>query len=111
MVDTMPYTPTGANFSASIGFDTIIYKPEFGRSRSRRRGIGQPDSMNISWVLSKPDYDGFITFFKTTLAGGSLPFYLSIAGATRTLRFTDAPSVDRVEGVVFYVSGVFEVIA
>lgn len=111
MVDTMTYTPTSEGYTAQIGFDSQVFKPEFGRSRSRRQGIGNPDTLKLSWVLEKTDYDGFITFFKTTLAGGSLPFILSLRGANRTLRFIEAPSVDRVQGVTFYVSASIEVIS
>ena len=35
----------------------------------------------------------FRTFFETTLAGGSLPFETTYFGATREMKFTEAPQI------------------
>jgi hypothetical protein len=106
----LPFAPQTDGFSIQHGNDTRIFEPMFGKRRARRIGLGNPDVIGMSWVLSGSQYDTFLSFYYITLASGSLPFNAVIRGVTRSCRFIGDLGTSGVDGDTYSISANVEVL-
>ena len=111
MVANLTILPTSAGYTEQWGMDSISFTPMFGASRIRRMGIGDVPTITLTWILPLSDYNSFRTFYITTIAGGSLPFTLSLSGVTKTLQFVGGLQNTGVDGTTYTVTGTLEVLS
>lgn len=75
---------------------------EVGPPKLRRRDTSAPWPVSGSVVLTYSQYDIFVTFFNTTTAGGSLPFYWKhpLTQAAAECTFKKAPTPTPQDGII-----------
>ncbi len=68
-----------STFGVSYGDDVVRTPLEGGLPRARRGAVGAPHVVRVSWLLRSLEKDYLRTsFFRSTLAEGSLPFKIKL---------------------------------
>lgn len=95
-----------AGFQHELGDSSITSEVDVGLPKKRQRYTSSPDTFNGTIELHMDDYSDLRTFFKTTLASGSLTFNFEhpITKVTSEFQFVGAPSITTIGGNYFRVS-------
>jgi|DEB0MinimDraft_6_1074348.scaffolds.fasta_scaffold02869_2 hypothetical protein len=102
-----------AGFQLTFGDSAIETPNEVGPPKKRQRYTKEFDDLRGTIELERTDYADFETFFKTTLAGGTLTFNYDhpISGVTGEYQFKGRPSITTLGGTYFRISFVWRQIA
>jgi hypothetical protein len=100
------------NFQIVMDDATLRSDIDVGPQKVRRRFTKGIDIMSASIYLTTSEYSIFETFFKTTLAGGTLPFEFNhpVTGILTEFRFREKPRIGSLGGGQFTVSFDLEVL-
>lgn len=93
--DVNTYARTGT-YSEQIDTNFAEFAPEVGPPKRRRRMSISSETITFSVWMKTAEYASFLTFYRTALADGTLPFQRTRprTGATETFYFTgQAPTV------------------
>jgi len=93
--DVNTYARTGT-YSEQIDTNFAEFAPEVGPPKRRRRMSISSETITFSVWMRAAEYASFLTFYRTALADGTLPFMRTRprTGATETFYFTgQAPAV------------------
>ena len=92
-------------FSQKLGNTTIRSNVDTGLQKVRQRYTKPIDTFSCTINLKKSDYNTLLTFFRTTLAGGSKTFNYDhpITGNPSEFRFLKPPSMAPLGGLWFRV--------
>lgn len=110
MAETFPATLQDkfneAGFQHIFGNSTLESETDVGPPKKRRRYTTEYDTFNGTIELEKDDYVTLETFYKTTLAGGTLTFNFNhpITQVQSEFQFTQPPSMVPLGGTYFRVS-------
>ena len=99
-------------FNFTPGDTTVSTEMDFGARKVRQRYTVAVDQVSGSIDLKKDQYDTLMTFYRTTSAGGSLPFEWihPITLATTVYRFMSPPKISRLGGEYFGVNLSLEIV-
>ncbi len=88
------------NFQETLDGAVLFSEMEFGPRKARRRYTKGIDEQTVSIQLNKAQYSIFTTFFKTTIAGGSIPvsFFHPITEDPMEFRIKSNPRVSSIGG-------------
>lgn len=98
------------DFDMKYGDVTVRSDMDVGPAKVRARYTDAVDTYTCSILMNKTDFETLTDFYKTTLAGGSLPFLFNdpFTGVPTTFRFTVPPELKPLGGLVFRVSMAWE---
>lgn len=98
------------DFSVKFGDTTIRTDMDVGPAKVRRRLTDGVDTYSCSILLDIDDWDTLKDFYKTTLAGGSLPFLFTdpFTSMNDPFRFAAPPEAKPMGGRIFRISMVWE---
>lgn len=87
------------------------FSPEVGPPKTRRRMSISTDQLSFQLWLTGAEYTSFLTFFRTTINDGTLPFTFTHprTKATTTFLFVDAPKMQAIGSDLFAVSVTFQI--
>ena len=88
--------------SAPMPENTIRKNMEVGLPKLRRRDTSAPWPVTGSVILTYAQYDTFVTFFNTTIAGGSLAFNWKhpLTQVAAECTFKKAPTPTPQDGII-----------
>ncbi len=94
------------SFQLKLGNTLVRSEVDIGPAKVRARFTDAVDVYGCSIMLDYADYGTFTTFYKTTLANGSLPFLFDdpFTGLPATFRFADTPQITPIGGRTFNVA-------
>ena len=113
MTASWPGTVNTTNFGSGTTYtetpDTNYaeFQPEVGPPKRRRRMSISSDTISFSLVMNPTEYANFLTFYRTTLLDGTLPFTFPRprTGSTETWNFVgNAPSMKFLDYGLYEVS-------
>lgn len=99
------------DFDVQYGDTTIRSDMDIGPAKVRRRFTDAVDIYTCSIFLDLDSWSVLRDFYKTILAGGSLPFLFNDplnGGATATFRFAKPPDGRPIGGRIFRISMTWE---
>ena len=90
-------------FTQTLGSTIVRSNVDTGLAKTRQRYTKAVDKFSCTINLQKDDYNTLITFFRTTLAGGSLTFNYDhpFTGLESEFRFLKEPSM-RPKGALWF---------
>lgn len=99
-----------AGFTQQLGNTSIRSDMETGLAKVRQRYTKPVDTFNCTIDLERDDYNTLITFYRTTLSGGTKTFNYNhpMTGIQSEFRFTQPPNMKPKGGLWFTVSMVWE---
>jgi hypothetical protein len=97
---TLPQFFSEDNFQEVLDGAVLFSDMDVGPKKARRRFTKGIDEQSVSIQLNKAQYSIFVTFFKTTIAGGSIPvsFFHPITEAPLEFRIKSNPRVSSIGG-------------
>jgi hypothetical protein len=80
--------------AGAIGDNTLRSQPDVGPAKLRRRSTARPDTWSGDMIMTATQYGILDGFYKTTCAGGSLPFTKThpVTGSSKNYQFIGPPS-------------------
>lgn len=98
------------DFEVKYGDTTIRTDMDIGPAKVRRRFTDAVDIYTCSIFLGISDWSILKDFYKTSLAGGSLPFLFTdpFSGAQETFRFAVPPDGRPIGGRIFRITMTWE---
>ncbi len=86
---TLPQEPLVDGFSGTIQDTLIRTSMDAGPEKTRRRFTAASEYYTVSWVMTDAQFTTFRSFFKDTIADGSIEFEMNhpITGETVLVRF------------------------
>jgi hypothetical protein len=114
---TLIVLPTLAAYSTKPANNIIEIKLDGGLSRRRLDQLNAARTVNVQWILQATDYQYFMTFYKTTISNGALPFYLDLKiddnSMTQCLCYfmADSLSIEAITHNTFKINASLEVLA
>lgn len=77
-LEKLSYKPEQDGYNLTYRSGVIATELDGGDSRQRLDFAGKASRLNCSWLLDKADHELFMTFYRTTLVEGSLPFRIDL---------------------------------
>lgn len=95
-----------AGFNHTLGDSTLESDTDVGPPKKRRRYTTEYDEFSGTIELERTDYLTLTTFYKTTLAGGTLTFNFDhpITGVESEFQFISPPTMVPLGGTYFRVT-------
>ncbi len=87
--DTLPQQPLVKGFSGTVQDTLIRTSMDAGPEKIRRRFTAASEYFTLTWFMTKQQLNTFRSFFKDTIADGSIEFEMNhpITGETVLVRF------------------------
>lgn len=98
---------TGTPYGEKMDTNVTEFQPDVGPPKRRRRMSISTDLITFSLIMKNVEWESFKTFYRTTLADGTLPFTFPLGrtGVTGTYVFSgEAPAMQFVDWDLFEVS-------
>lgn len=101
------------DFTLKYGTSTARTDMDVGPAKVRSRYTTVVDTYSCSILIDYDQFATFTSFYKTTLANGTLPFLFNdpFTQAPATFRFADVPTLSPVGGRTFTIGMAWEKIA
>ncbi|MHB8109755.1 MAG: hypothetical protein ACYDHW_06955 [Syntrophorhabdaceae bacterium] len=109
---TLPQRLLISGYGESLPNTLLRTSMDMGPAKQRRRGAAGATPINGKLILTSTERTAFLTFFNTTLLGGSLRFSWvdPVDGVTANeMRFTETPSISAISGNLFEVNMSLEI--
>lgn len=94
------------DFDLKFGDVTVRSDMDVGPAKIRARFTDAVDQYTVSILMTLDEYSTLADFYKTVLAGGSLPFLFHdpMTDSDQVFRFASPPDIKPLGGLIFKVS-------